>query len=53
MILLQQPEIRQLALFSAMPAEFRRTGIRSSWADINQGGRLGRSWANGTASRTA
>ena len=47
MILLDPPEVRPLALFSAMPAEFRRTGVRSDWADINQGGRLADSFLEG------
>ncbi|NML47522.1 SMP-30/gluconolactonase/LRE family protein [Ramlibacter sp. G-1-2-2] len=47
MILLQQPEIRELELFTSMPAEFRRTGVRSHWADVNQGGRLADSFLEG------
>jgi gluconolactonase len=47
MILLQQPEVRELALFTSMPAEFRRTGVRSHWADVNQGGRLADSFLEG------
>ena len=47
MILLQQPEVRELEVFSAMPAEFRRTGVRSHWADVNQGGRLADSFLEG------
>ena len=47
MILLQQPEVRELEFFSAMPAEFRRTGVRSHWADVNQGGRLADSFLEG------
>jgi gluconolactonase len=30
-----------------MPAEFRRTGVRSPWADVNQGGRLADSFLEG------
>lgn len=47
MILLQTPETRELALFTSMPAEFRRTGVRSDWADVNQGGRLADSFLEG------
>jgi len=47
MFLLQQPEVRQLDVFTSMPAEFRRTGVRSPWADVNQGGRLADSFLEG------
>src|SRR5262245_45498780 len=47
MILLQQPEVRELEVFTSMPAEFRRTGVRSHWADVNQGGRLADSFLEG------
>jgi gluconolactonase len=47
MILLQPPAVRELELFTSMPAEFRRTGVRSDWADVNQGGRLADSFLEG------
>ena len=47
MILLRQPEVRELEVFTSMPAEFRRTGVRSGWADVNQGGRLADSFLEG------
>jgi gluconolactonase len=46
-ILLQQPEVRELQLFTSMPSAFRRTGVRSGWADVNQGGRLADSFLEG------
>jgi len=33
-----QPELREAQVFTQMPREFRRTGIRSDWADANRGG---------------
>jgi gluconolactonase len=47
MLTLQNPLIRPLELFSAMPAKFRQTGVRSEWADVNQGGRLADSFLEG------
>jgi gluconolactonase len=47
MILLQSPVVRELEVFTSMPAEFRRTGVRSPWADVNQGGRLADSFLEG------
>lgn len=47
MILKQQPVWRELEVFTSMPAEFRRTGVRSAWADVNQGGRLADSFLEG------
>lgn len=45
--MLQNPLIRPLELFSAMPEKFRQTGVRSEWADVNQGGRLADSFLEG------
>ena len=45
--MLQNPLIRPLELFSAMPEKFRKTGVRSEWADVNQGGRLADSFLEG------
>ncbi|MDO5624148.1 MAG: SMP-30/gluconolactonase/LRE family protein [Pseudomonadota bacterium] len=47
MFLLNPPEVRALKLFTSMPAELRRTGVRSHWADVNQGGRLADSFLEG------
>ena len=47
MFLLQPPVVRELELFTSMPAEFRRTGVRTGWADVNQGGRLADSFLEG------
>ncbi len=32
------PELRVAEVFTQMPREFRRTGVRSEWADANRGG---------------
>jgi gluconolactonase len=47
MFLLHPPAVRPLELFSAMPDTFRRTGVRSHWADVNQGGRRADSFLEG------
>ncbi|MFM8823821.1 MAG: SMP-30/gluconolactonase/LRE family protein [Limnohabitans sp.] len=47
MLMLQNPLIRPLELFSAMPEKFRQTGVRTEWADVNQGGRLADSFLEG------
>ena len=47
MVLLNPPAVRPLELFSAMPDKFRQTGVRSHWADVNQGGRLADSFLEG------
>lgn len=38
MFLLRQPELRDTELFTRLPERFRRTGVRSAWADANRGG---------------
>ena len=38
MFLLQAPQVRETEVFSRMPERFRRTGVRSDWADANRGG---------------
>lgn len=38
MFLLKSPQVQDAALFTTMPEEFRRKGVRSSWADANRGG---------------
>lgn len=47
MYFLQAPQVREFALYSSMPAALRRTGVRSEWADVNQGGRLADSFLEG------
>ncbi len=47
MFLLTPPTVRPLELFSSMPEKYRRTGVRSHWADVNQGGRLADSFLEG------
>ena len=47
MFLLNPPTVRPLELFSSMPEKFRRTGVRSHWSDVNQGGRLADSFLEG------
>lgn len=47
MFLLNPPTVRPLELFSSMPHQYRRTGVRSHWADVNQGGRLADSFLEG------
>ena len=38
MFLLQPPQVRETEIFTRMPERFRRTGVRSDWADANRGG---------------
>jgi gluconolactonase len=38
MFLLQAPEVRGTKVFTRLPDRFRRTGVRSDWADANRGG---------------
>ncbi len=38
MFLLQAPQVRDTEVFTRLPAHFRRTGVRSAWADANRGG---------------
>ena len=38
MFFLAQPEVRETAVFTRMPDRYRRTGVRSDWADANRGG---------------
>lgn len=47
MFVLKPPTLRPLELFSSMPERFRRTGVRSLWADVNQGGRRADSFLEG------
>ena len=38
MFLLQPPQVREAAVFTRLPDRFRKTGVRSDWADANRGG---------------
>lgn len=38
MFLLQPPQVRETEVFTRLPERFRRTGVRSDWADANRGG---------------
>jgi gluconolactonase len=38
MFLMQAPEVRGTEIFTRLPDRFRRTGVRSDWADANRGG---------------
>jgi len=38
MFLLNPPQVRDTELFTRLPERFRRTGVRSGWADANRGG---------------
>lgn len=38
MFLLQPPQVRETEVFTRLPERFRRTGVRSRWADANRGG---------------
>jgi gluconolactonase len=37
-MLLQPPQVRDTEVFTRLPERYRRTGVRSSWADANRGG---------------
>ena len=38
MFLLNPPQVRETEVFTRLPEHFRRTGVRSAWADANRGG---------------
>ena len=38
MFVLQAPQVRDTEVFTRMPDQFRRSGVRTSWADANRGG---------------
>lgn len=38
MFVLQPPQVRQAEVHTRLPERFRRTGVRSAWADANRGG---------------
>ena len=37
-VVLQPPQQRQTEVFTRLPERFRKTGVRSDWADANRGG---------------
>ncbi|MBL8362478.1 MAG: SMP-30/gluconolactonase/LRE family protein [Rubrivivax sp.] len=47
MTLLQAPQVRDTEVFTRLPDRFRRTGVRSSWADANRGGQATDSFLEG------
>jgi gluconolactonase len=47
MFLLQLPQVRETEVFTRLPQRFRRTGVRSSWADANRGGQATDSFLEG------
>jgi gluconolactonase len=53
MFLLQQPEVRETEMFTRLPDRFRRTGVRSDWADANRGGQPTDSFLEGPVFDTA
>lgn len=38
MFFLKPPEVRDTEVFTRMPEQYRRTNVRSAWADANRGG---------------
>jgi gluconolactonase len=44
---LNPPQVREAEVFTQMPARFRRTGVRSAWADANRGGQATDSFLEG------
>ena len=53
MFLLQAPEVRGTEVFTRMPDRFRRSGVRSDWADANRGGQPTDSFLEGPVFDTA
>lgn len=49
MFLLSAPTVRDTELFTRLPERFRRTGVRSDWADANRGGQSTDSFLEGPA----
>lgn len=47
MWMFKPPEWREAEVFTQMPAHFRRTGVRSDWADANRGGQATDSFLEG------
>jgi gluconolactonase len=53
MLLLQAPRIQETEVFTRLPERFRRTGVRSEWADANRGGHPTDSFLEGPVFDTA
>lgn len=53
MFLLQAPQVRTTEVFTRLPERFRRTGVRSAWADANRGGAPTDSFLEGPVFDTA
>lgn len=51
--LLQPPQVRDTEPFTRLPDRFRRTGVRSGWADANRGGQPTDSFLEGPVFDTA
>ena len=47
MFLLQPPQVRDTEVFTRLPDRYRRTGVRSNWADANRGGQATDSFLEG------
>ncbi|MCR5885227.1 SMP-30/gluconolactonase/LRE family protein [Rhizobacter sp. J219] len=47
MFVLQAPQVRDTEVFTRLPDRFRRTGVRSDWADANRGGQATDSFLEG------
>lgn len=47
MYLINNPTVHALSVFTEMPAQWRKAGVRSAWADANQGGRAVDSFLEG------
>jgi gluconolactonase len=47
MFLLTAPVVRETEVFTRLPDRFRRTGVRSQWADANRGGQATDSFLEG------
>ena len=53
MFLLQPPQVRGTTVFTRLPERFRRSGVRSAWADANRGGQPTDSFLEGPVFDTA
>lgn len=53
MFLLQAPEVRETEVFTRLPGRYRRTGVRSDWADANRAGQPTDSFLEGPVFDTA
>lgn len=53
MFLLNPPAVREMEVYTRLPDRFRRTGVRSAWADANRGGQPVDSFLEGPVFDTA